>query len=265
VSELFGTREAVFIPVAFEESSFLSNIIYYVDYYFIVFMSIVGIIAQLNRDNETNSVGHMLALGALFTLPFYIPAISDLFSPLLGYRFPLQVSPFVAFAAGAGTSIFIQKWKSDNKYKGAITIFSLMLLIGFFFLSTSLSAKFIDFDMLPDLLGKENRGYFTQAELDSFNFYSKYKEENGIISSDYQSSRYLDGYLNLNTSFPPDIFNPNSYFLFRSDEYRSSGKLKFEGPATTVTSRIEENKYPIYIWPDGHRVYSNGPVYIYKK
>lgn len=247
------------------------------DYSIIAFLAILGIIGQLSRGKRGGDLANIFALLSLVSLIFYLPGLSAYFTPLfLGYRLPLLLLPFIAFAAGSAVLLFIRQWRANAKFRRVWTILGLGLVVVYCFCSVSILGNLTDFN-IGKVVGNHNRGYFTEVELSSFSFIAEHKEETRVYS-DYQASRYISGYLALPSSAYLDVFDIDSigegYFLFRQGEYYSRGQLLFylkrseEGSfrrPVLKAYKLGENEDPGAIWEQQDKVFSNGGVDIYYK
>jgi len=281
--KLSATSEAVSIPSAAAPvipaaESFTISLIYNLDFAIVTFMAMIGVIYQLNRRQNGNFVGHTLAVCALCMLPLYFPFISELFRPLLGYRFPFIVAPFIASVAGIGMSRLFKPSIKRQWCNRAAIIFIFVIAITFFLISSTLIGKSTDFQMLSGILGNERRGYLTQSEINSFNFYNNHFGDEESIYTDFMADQYMKAFFNLTVIPSNEVFSfetlpPNSYFIFRYEEYNSGG-LDFVTKITENTafsrSQIEtagwrRRRDVAGIWSEGSKLYDNGSVYIYKK
>lgn len=280
IRTIFSTKETVSISPDSETSALITVFLNNADYFIIIVMAIIGVIALI-YNAKVRMQGVTLAITALITLPFYIPSVSFLFTSMLGYRIPLLISPLVSFIVAVGFSTFIQKYRSQYICGHGLLklgIVSLLILV-FIFWSSCLSGKTMDFEMLPSILDKENKGYFAQSEMNSFFFCSKFGENHSTFFSDYSSYRFLDGYLNLTSScsidlLKSDLVKQKYYFIFRKGEFHSVGKLPFsfgdvynQGFASSIITSLkyQDNSFPESSWAERLNIYNNGNVLIYKQ
>ena len=229
-------------------------------------------------DTETISKNSNIIFLSLFLfLPLQIPIVSDLFSSILGYRIPVIVAPFIALGSAAGFFHCLSNWrigKNHNFLK--IAIFFILIV---FSINSMLYVGIItESDKFPEALGKSERNYFINSELNSFDFFEKCSNKFFVLYTDYQTSRYLNAYLNVISSCSIDGPYPNlpknNYFLLRDREFSSYGGLTFDKGkisghgfigSNMIIVGYEGNSYFKKLYLDENIIYSNNAVSLYFK
>ena len=235
-------------------------------------------VTLLNRHNKLNNICHVFAIVSFLTFSLYVPGISNLFTPILGNRFPILVSPFISFAVSIGALALVKKYNKKYIYQKSSLAIVLFLLFSFFLLSSSLSERSINYNILLDPLSEKNRDYFKESELSSFKYVDEYKNDLNLVYSDFIAYRYLAGYMNIRSSCSVEFFNrsvsePNSYFVFRKEDYKSSRKLSFFSGYSDVGGfnwmlniwKLDKNPSPDSNWLKEMKIYSSETADVYKK
>lgn len=280
VTKLDSANGMVTVNQESETISAISYLFNNLDYFLIVFLTVLGVVALLNKYNRLNKMCHVFAVISFLMFSLYVPGISNLFTPVLGNRLPILISPFISFAVSIGLLALIkQNDRNDRnisqKFSLTIVIF---LLFSFFLFSSSLSERSINYNVLIDPLSEKNRDYFKQSELSSFKFINEHRSNSNLIYSDFIAYRYLTGYLNLRSSCSVNLFNnslseSNSYFIFRKDEYNSSKKLSFYSGYTDVGGfnwvlniwNLDRDPSPEVYWFKDMKIYNSESTSLYKK
>jgi len=182
----------------------------------------------------------VLGLFALIMCPLFFP------NPLLASnfamvilrldRFQLLISPFFAFVIAIGL-LFTLNTFHQNKYTRKIAIVICLLIFSYLCFSALTASNASD----SKDLSSENRAYFSESEMNAFNFIPQFVEYNATISSDRFASRIFDhhffsetkaldlpsyySYGSL-TSTDPFTFR-DGFFLLRNQELKDTG-LEFE-------------------------------------
>ncbi len=270
----FSIKESVYIAkseVIENKDTIFSAILKFWDYSVLLFISTIGAIVHLRQTPVSFKTG--LSLVSVIMLPLIHPSISALFISLLGYRWPILVSPFVAIIAATGFDFAIYKF--DNIY---LKYISILLVLSFFLASSAMTGYSTDFEDYQNFLGKPSGTYLLDSELNSFYFCSKNKIA-GTIMSDYVSARYLNSYANdaydASIGLSYELVGPSTYLIFRDLEYRSSGILHFSGGkidnlgfgrnSERILLNYDKNPNPHSSWSSGLKVYNSNSVSIYFK
>jgi uncharacterized membrane protein len=242
----------------------------------IAFIAMLGILGQLrgDKDGQPASVFALVSLIALF---FFLPSISDYFIPFfINYRIPFMVAPFIAFAAGSGVFFLTRQWHTSGSAK-VWAMLGVVLLVIFSFSTVTISANQTDLN-IGNIVGDQNRKYFTESELGSFSFLSEKRGETSTIYSDQETYCYFNHYLRLPSASFIEYLDVNTaeegYFIFREEEYLTRGRLQFLVPASDVEGfnrdtvaayKLDEGDNPLETWGEQNKIYSNNAVSIYYK
>ncbi len=274
ISKISEISEPVFVDKEIVARSALAIFLDNIDYSLIIFLTFIGAIMLLYKFEDDYDIKHRIALGTLVLLPLYIPNTANLMRALLGYRFPLEVAHFVAIVAAVGFSRIFANFK--NKFLNLILLISII----YFLLSSCLIGVSTDFNGMSYIFGNESSNFLTASELNSFDFCHDFTHNSTTIYTDYASRRYLDT-LRSSSKNSHDIIGtnyanakPNSFFLFRQDEYATRGILYFKLDSLKRSGfyeeirkavRIENLPYVDHSWLNGSKIYGNKNVCIYWK
>jgi hypothetical protein len=266
------TVEIPTVTTAFREPLF-ATVAKAVDYSIIYFFAIIGIVSQLYQDDQRATIGHVFAFFSFIVMPFFIPEIADILSPLfLAYRMVLLLTPFIATAMAAGILALIAQLDTNRHRFKSTALFTLIISL---FIIYSFSSPFLmgtTTDLNLSQLGyMDPRRYFTQAEMESFAFMAQYKSDVPVYT-DSHSGRGLE-FFRTQAEKSADVFDPEaigeSYMLFRKETFEIRGILLFEPPEKTaiyfksyeyrtgMTPNLET------VWQEENRVFNNNAVHIY--
>jgi len=175
------------VQIAGYEYSFLENNITTAISIFFVVLG-VGYIFWAYRSKYPSVIG----LFVLIMCPVYFP------SPLTASkfaqvtfridRFELLISPFFAFASAMGFLFLLYTFYKNKSTKKIALVFGL-LIFSYLCFSALTGGNASD---SPDLSINQSRGYFTESEMNSFDFISQYVRYNSTITSDTSSSRMFE-------------------------------------------------------------------------
>jgi len=276
ITTLVATSEPVMVPTKMpEQGSILLAFPRNIDYIIIIALSIIGVVGQLYESRRQSKLWTIFSILALVSVPLYfLPGPISFLTPIfLVYRIPFFIAPFVAFAAAVGILKLIEpQAENPQSLKSVITIGSGMTIIICLCLSTSaLLGTQTDFDF-NRTIAQENRKYFTNNELNAFDFTETY----GIdmtIHSDYFSERYFYGLTDFHTTSTVSPLHKESmregYFLFRKKELKSRDQLKF--PIQTgagfmgksVVYRPTDTPEIKTLWEPEIKLYDSGEAQLY--
>jgi hypothetical protein len=245
------------------------------DYAILFFFALFGILSQLRQDYRGAAVSHVFALFAFMVLPFFIPLIAYLFSPMLAYRLPLLISPFIALAMAAGILALVPRLDIIKQRLKSAVLLGLVLLLTLLFSFSSVFLLGGETDQNLRKLGATGtRLYFTQAELTALSFLTENRGDVPIYT-DYQSSRYLEGYLKTQADGTVDTLDvemvEEGYLLFRKEEFGVRGILLFQlagvvgmysDPYEYRTGEIPDLEA---VWQGENQIFNNSAVQIYSK
>jgi uncharacterized membrane protein len=278
IAKLDSAHGMVTVNQEVEAISSVSYLLNNLDYFLIVFLTILGVVTLLNRYRKLNNIYHVFAIVSFLTFSLYVPGISNLFTPILGNRFPILVAPFISIAVSVGAVALVKQYDKKYIYQKSSLTLVMFLLFSFFLLSSSLSERSTNYNMLLDPLSEKNRDYFVDSELSSFKYVNQYKNDSSLVYSDFIAYRYLAGYMNLQSSCSVEFFNkslskPNSYFVFRKEDYKSSKKLSFFSGYSDVGGfnwmlniwKLDKNPSPDINWLNGMKIYNSETTFVYKK
>ena len=134
----------------------------------------------------------VIGLFALLIVPLYFPspltASSFAMVTLRIDRFQLLISPFIAFVIAIGF-LFLLSALRKNKYTQKIAVVFGVLIFSFLCFSAVTGINATDSKDFPT---DQNRVYFTEPEMNAFDFIPRFIEYNTTISSDKYSSRMFE-------------------------------------------------------------------------
>lgn len=276
IRTIFAAKETIMINTELEILPTWTALIRNLDYAIMIFTTLFAAFIMVSQRNK--KLIQVFGLLALILLPLNIQDISNLFTPFVGYRFPMYINYIIIIVFAIGFHLILS-YKKDCKHNKIMSVAILILVSAYLFSSPILAAKSFDFDKFPDVLGEYNRLYFTEGELNSFSFCLIHKYPNSSLFSDYYVFRYINGYLSQPCSCHIDVFDVNrlngsSYFIFRKAEYTSSKMLSFSaggkvdrGFANMITKiwKLNRDPYPPKIWSKQECIYNNEQVVLYYK
>jgi hypothetical protein len=204
----------------------------------IIFFLILGIgyIFRAYKSKYPSVVG----LLALITIPLFFPspltASSFAMVTLRIDRFQLLLSPFFAFVIAIGL-LFALYSLHQNNYTRKIAIVICLLIFSYL----SFSALTDNASDSLDLPSDQSRVYFSESEMNAFNFIPQFIEYNASISSDRFASRIfeqpffsetkalaLPSYYTYSTLASTDSFTfRDGFFILRNQILKEKG-LEFE-------------------------------------
>lgn len=199
------------------------------DVYISLFFALIGVKYLISYQSKSKSKA-AFGLFSLACFMFYFPSPLKLLwktMELLQFdRFSLFVFPFISLSVGVGVYIVI-KSLFTNKLKTLCCI--AIVLIPLFFSFVSITNSNTNSNFIYD---KGPRNYFTQQEIDGFNYLDTYASSDACVFSDYFSQRYLlaltpKNYLSfsyLNSSEIPGSVNyTRNYFYIRDKAFEENG------------------------------------------
>jgi hypothetical protein len=278
VINMISSSEVVAVPVVAQVigEPIFSTLAKSADYSILFFFALVGIVSQLYQDDEGTTMSHVFALFAFVTLPFFIPDIVYMLSPMfLAYRLPLLISPFIALAMAAGVLALTPRLNIKRQRLKSTALFGPILLLTLLYSFFSMFLLGGQTDQDWSALGEMGpRRYFTQAELTSFSFLT---ENKGYIPiyTDSHSSYYLEGCLSTQANGTVDTLDAEmvreGYMLFRKEEFELRGILLFQ-PTDVAAIYADPHEYRTGDIPDlettwqvENKIFNNGAVQIYLK
>ncbi|MCX6335525.1 MAG: hypothetical protein NT092_14705, partial [Bacteroidia bacterium] len=219
----------------------------------------------------------VIALFVLLMCPIYFPspltASSMIMVTLRIDRFVLLLSPFFAFALAIGYLLMLNTL-CENKHVRKVAIFFGLLLFSYLCFSALTQNNASD---SLDIPSDQTRGYFTESELNAFDFIPQFIEYNTTISSDTSASRMFEQQffsetkaLNLssyNASSSLDStdslsFN-DGFFILRNQELEEKG-LSFDSwvadfgnflePTHDILQKFSQMTYESQKIYDNHKV-----------
>jgi phosphate/sulfate permease len=148
-------------------------------------------------------------------------------------RFQLLISPFIAFVIAIGF-LFLLSALHKNKYTRKIAVVFGVLIFSFLCFSALTGINATDSKDFPT---DQNRVYFTEPEMNAFDFIPRFIEYNTTISSDKYSSRMfeqpffsetkaldLPSYYTTGSLETTDVFTFNDgIFILRNRELEEKG------------------------------------------
>lgn len=272
---LRGPLGLIWIPPAARvpQEPIIVSALRYADFSILAFMVVLGIVSQLYKRGKENPSGTTFALLALVAFPFYFPGPLTLFPTLfLLMRLTILVSPFIVFAAAEGILALTRRSIHGQRLKStAVFALSLLLIPLLSFFSATILANEPDLN-IGKIVSTHSRSYYTEAELTSFSFVTKYRGELGVYS-DYYTQRYFTGYANIPTISSMNISNTSlineGYFLLRREELESRGQLVFL-TGTTIgfwpepyTYRADHASSIEVMLEERDKIFDNNAVQIY--
>lgn len=146
---------------------------------------------------------------------------------------------------------------------------SLIFVILSSFSSVTIAGNSTDL-YIGEVIGKQNRLYYTQAELESFSFIVDYKDETPIYT-DYYSWAYFSKYFGVGMPQGEEFLlgeAEKGYFLFRKQEYESREQLlflyKYPKPFQCIVSRISDTPNIENMLEGRTKIFDNRAVEIYR-
>jgi len=182
----------------------------------------------------------VLGLFALIMCPLFFPnpLLASSFATVILRldRFQLLLSPFFAFVIAMGL-LFTLHTFHQTKYTRKIAIVLCLLIFSYLCFSALTKNNVSD----SKDLSSENREYFTESEMNAFNFIPQFVEYNASISSDRFTSRIferrffsktkaldLPSYYGYGSLYSIDPFTfRDGFFILRNQELKETG-LQFE-------------------------------------
>lgn len=205
---------------------------HYADYIILLFFALLGILILLHETRHRVDLGYIAALFSLAAIPLFLPLIrTELFGPMfMLYRLDLFLGVFLAFVMAKGLLLLVDRLSINRQRlkQMAMIGISLIVVILFSFSSLTIAGNSTDLDV-GEVIGKENRLYYTQSELVSFSFIADYKDKTPIYT-DYQSWAYFLKYLGISMPRGEEFLlgeAEEGYFLFRKQEFESREQLSF--------------------------------------
>jgi len=247
------------------------------DYIILVFITLITVFSLLDRKH--GKLCQVFSVMSLIFLPFYLPNIANLFTPVMGYRGPIFASIFVIFSTSVGLYYLLIIYIKRFSHHKSLMAMLFVLIVAYFFLSSILSAKSNGSEEFNNILGQDDRLYFNQKEIGSISFYEMHMNANSTTFSDYPVYEYIEAYLGKQCSYSIKVFDIKSiknysYFIFRESEYLASGRLIFligtsieRGYGLDINRpwKVLTDPYPADVWSNEGNIYSNGGVQIYYK
>lgn len=224
----------------------------------------VGYIFWAYRSKYPSVLGLFVLITCLVYFPSPLTA-SNLTMQTFGLdRLSLLISPFFAFASAIGFLLLLNIFYRNKSTQKIVFVFGL-LIFSYLCFSALTGENATD---SPDLSVNQSRVYFTESEMNSFNFISQFVRSNSTISGDTFSGRMferkffsetaalgLPSYYSAYTleSTTPFTFN-EGFFIFREQELERNG-LNFR----TKNSDLAQDLYDIKYEPtqDSFLVFSN--------
>jgi len=244
-------------------------------YSIMIFISFVGFVSYIIRNTASTNIYSSVVLASAFLIPFQVPEISNIFSSVLGYRIPSIIAPFIAFISAFGSQHIMEYWGSKHKYRKYYYFIFIIVIITLCTHSLLLTGKQLDPETLPGIPGKYRSNYFSNSELNSFDFCDKYVSNKYQVYSDYFVYRYMESLLKIKTSCSidgPKFITDNTYTLIRDRELDSFGTLFFleeyaegRGFADSIMADVSyKDKYFTEIWSQQNKIYDNLVSYVLK-
>ena len=252
---------------------FLAN---HIDSSVFTFFAIIGIGYTLWKQRPIYS--SVFALFTAVTLVLYIPnPLQTLWQTMTLFRFDrfmLLVSPFMAFIMGIGIIAFYNYLIKGNASvrRGNIIIISIFAIFVFFsVISNSSDSKELSFGAKDS-----SRLYFTESELNGFNYvfdsvqfgsilYSDYYTENFFVQKKFSESEKLNiPYYNSFILSVDDISHTKGYEIIRESTFTSNGLYFGSESYNYLFSPTDKNKKQLSDSIDKNdKIYSNHDVDIY--
>lgn len=220
----------------FQNESLLYLILSNLDVYISFIFALIGVKYLLLHQRSKSRAA--FGIFSLVCFMFYFPSPLKLFwntMELLQFdRLTLFVVPFITLSVGVGVYIVI-KYLSKSRLKALcyLAIFLIPLIFGFFSITNSNTNSNFVYNDGP-------RNYFTQQEINGFDYLGTYASSESYVFSDYFSQRYLrsltpKSYLCLNHLNSSEVkYSANysrSYFYIREKALEEDG-LYFGIPGT---------------------------------
>lgn len=220
----------------FQNDSLLYLLLSNLDVYISFIFALIGVKYLILHQRSKSRAA--FGIFSLVCFMFYFPSPLKLFwntMELLQFdRLTLFVVPFISLSVGVGIYIVI-KYLSKSRLKALcyLAIFLIPLLFGFFSITNSNTNSNFVYNDGP-------RNYFTQQEINGFDYLGTYASSESYVFSDYFSQRYLrsltpKSYLCLNHLNSSEVkYSANysrSYFYIREKALEDDG-LYFGIPGT---------------------------------
>ena len=221
----------------------------------------------------------VIGIFALLIIPLYFPspltASSFAMVTLRIDRFQLLISPFIAFVIAIGF-LFLLSTLHKNKYTRKIAVLFGLLIFSFLCFSALTGINATDSKDFPT---DQNRVYFTETEMNAFDFIPRFIEYNTTISSDKYSSRMfeqpffsktkaldLPSYYTTGSLETTDIFTFNDgIFILRNRELEEKG-LGFNSMSVDYAELFEPTQDTLLKFSKmtfaSHKIYDNQKVSI---
>ncbi|RXA19724.1 hypothetical protein EQO05_07680 [Methanosarcina sp. MSH10X1] len=270
---LFGGSSGI------SQSEWMKILGYFDDSIFLFFALIsIGYLLKCHKNNYASVFG----LVALFTLIFYIPnPLNSVWQFMVLFRFDrimLLVSPFMAFVMGVGIYLYLitgsKTFPKLSKSK-FISVFTLIFIFSFVSLVSSVSDS-------DDLWINPQHEYFSNQELNGFNYISNKVPFGSILYSDYHAMRYFPGKFEYSQSLGVSYYRSkkiknvdslpsyNGYIVIRERELARNGlyfgenELESRDAPNYLYVGTPENQMKLYSkLKMNDKVYSNSAISVY--
>jgi len=216
----------------------------------IIFLAILGIGYLLWAYKSKYPV--VIGLFALVMIPFYFPSpITASRLAMITFRvdrFILLISPFFAFIIAIGFFVMLSTLY-EHKYSRKIALVFGVLIFSYLCFSAITGSNAAD---SPDMSSGRNRPYFTEPEMNAFDFIPQFIEYNSTITSDERAGRMFEtrffsettalGLPSFESSDSIDVtdtiaFN-HGFFLLRNQELENNG-LTFNSISIDIGKTFE--------------------------
>lgn len=242
-----------------------------IDYTILLFFAVLGALTILHETRHKFDIGYSFAIFSLLAIPFFIPQFFYLFSgKFMFYRTPTLFMVFVAFVMAKGILLFAEQLAMDRGLLKRVSMAgcSLIIIVLFSFSSLIIFSNSVDLN-IGKILGTKNRDYYTQAELESFQFVYGY-QGSAALYSDGPTIIYFHKDPKANLATPSTVnFNfdveprREAYLLFRKQEYYSRGQLGYAIGPQPFIYKVGKSPDIEAIWAGQLKVYDNQSVEIY--
>lgn len=235
----------------------LSFLVTNIDSFMLVFFALIGIGYILWKGKP--KYASVFGLFALVTLILYIPnPLQTLWQTMNLFRFDrfmLFISPFMALVMGWGIYIFYNYLLKKNVSKKICSVIIILMVAGFCFTSVvQQNAKDCE-----DFPWEQHRRYFSNEELQGFNYIFEHVPYGSTLYSDYYTERFfsqrefsksknlgLPFYSSRRIPSVNDISECKGYITIRDKEFSNAG-LRFGHVASIeLYAPTDENKQQLY-------------------
>jgi len=203
----------------------------------------IGYLCWAYKAKYLSVIGLFVLCMSLLYFPSPIAASKIAMVMLRTDRFSLLLSPFFAFVIAIGFLLVLFIFY-ENKYTRKIALLFGVLIFSYLCFSAITGDNATD---SLDLPSDEMRVYFTEPEMNAFNFIPAFIKYNSTISTDRFSSRMFDqkffsetealnlpSFISTFSLEPADTYKFNGFFVLRNQELEKNG-LQFQSRHANAT------------------------------